>query len=461
MNTTFAATLSAVLWLGAAAAQSANEMLVAEYQKRRDEELIATGQRHIDLGWDIRNSGLIQQATWQYVRAVELSEGKHGGAVMVLNTVRNYGEAFWRDRKKTPSKAALAAYEKRAAAIERDDQKGQIKLAKLAQKAKLNGRMTEHWLAALQFGARIEIGKGVAKIEGETLPVEFAQWLREQTVEVNGGKVRFEPAGAKAPRVANVSEVGSSQIVVRTDLAGAVAQRLHALGEAQWPLLQERLGAVPLRPLGLFVFSKRADYEEYLKACGHGSALGGSGLCDYGTFQTLVCAEGLADEDLHALVLHELSHLFWFGCAPVAMPDWYAEGFAESFGGQGTFTWDGAKLTVGGLMRRDRLDAVKKEPMPLRELLAGDAAQLLLADHGKGMRFYAQCWALQRFLLLPDGLWRERFLAWEAECRGAMPGADSTVRLGDRKPAAAAFERVFGKELEAIETAFRAWLSGL
>ena len=52
-------------------------------------------------------------------------------------------------------------------------------------------------------------------------------------------------------------------------------------------------------------------------------------------------------------MLHELSHLFWFGCAPVAMPDWYAEGFAESFGGQGTFTWDGAKLAIGGLMRRD------------------------------------------------------------------------------------------------------------
>ena len=77
------------------------------------------------------------------------------------------------------------------------------------------------------------------------------------------------------------------------------------------------------------------------------------------------------------------------------------------------------------------------------------------------MRFYAQCWALQRFLLLPDGPWRERFLAWEAECRGALPGADSTVRLGDKKPAVAAFERVFGKELEAVETAFKAWVAGL
>ncbi|HEX6813940.1 MAG TPA: hypothetical protein VF384_20120 [Planctomycetota bacterium] len=459
MSAAACAWLPALLWLGAgAAAQSANDLLVAEYQKRRKEELIATGQRHVDLGWDIRDSGLIQQATWQYVRAVELSEGEHEGAKLVLNIVRNYGEAFWRDRKKTPSKQALANYEKRAAAIEREDQKGQIKLAKLAQKAKLNGRMTEHWLNVLRFGARIEIGKGVGKIEGETVPAEFAEWLQQQTAEVNGGKRRFEPAGEKAPRVANVREVGSSQLVVRTDVPGAVVEQLHTLGVALWPFLQERLGGTPIRPLGLFVFSKRADYEEYLRACGHGSALGGSGLCDYGTFQTLVCAEGLADEDLHALVLHELSHLFWFGCAPIAMPDWYAEGFAESFGGQGTFTWDGTKLTLGGLMRRDRLDAVKKEPMALAELLAGDAAQLLATDHGKGMRFYAQCWALQRFLLQPGGVWREKFLAWEAECRGALPGATSTMQLGKTQAAVAGFDRLFGKDLQAIETAFLDWL---
>jgi hypothetical protein len=455
------ASVLALLPLRPACAQSGNDLLVADYQKRRDEELIATGQRHIDLGWDIRNSGLVAQATYQYVRAVELSEGKHQGAAMVLNIVRSYGEAFWRDRKKSPSKASLTAYEKRAAAIDREDLKGQVKLAKLAQKAKLNGRMTEHWLAALKLGAKIEFGKSGAKIEGEPMPVEFAQWLQEQTVEVNGGKRRFEPAGAKAPRVAGVREVGSAQLVVRTDLPGDVAEKLHALGTAQWPLLQERLDGAPVRPLGLFVFQKRADYEEYLKACGHEGALGGSGLCDYGTFQTLVCAEGLAEEDVQALVLHELSHLFFFGSSPVAMPDWYAEGFAESFGGQGTFTWDGKKLALGAPMRRDRLDAIKKEPMALRELMAGDAAALLAADHKKGMRFYAQCWALQRFLLQPEGPWRERFLTWEAECRGALPGASSTARLGDSKPAIAAFERLFAKDLEAIEKAFQEWLAAL
>jgi hypothetical protein len=452
--------LVGLLWLvQALAAQSVGDMLVADYDKRRKEELIAAGQRHVDLGWSIRDKGLQQQATLQFVRAVDVSEGTHQGAAMVLGIVRNYGEAFWRKKRKVPSKAGLADYEKRAAQIERDDMKGQIKLAKLAQKARLDARVKEHWLAALRLGAKVEVVKDVTKIDGEAVPAELLEWLQKQTVEVNGSNRRYEAAGIKAPKVANVREVASERLVVRTDLPGDAAEKLHALGLAEWPLLQERLDGAPVRPLGLFVFSRRADYAEYLKACGHEGALGGSGLCDYGTFQTLVCAEGLAEPDLHAMVLHELSHLFFFGCSPVAMPDWYAEGFAESFGGQGTFAWDGKQLTVAGMMRKDRVQAVQKAPMPLREMFAGDAAALLANNHEQGLLFYAQCWAFQRFLLRADGPWRERFCWWEDECRGALLGANSTARLGDPAPAKAAFDKLFAQDLDAIEKAFREWLA--
>jgi hypothetical protein len=451
----------AVLLALCAAAQNANDLNVAEYQKRREEELLEAGQRHVSLGWSIRDTGLIQQATWQFVRAVEVSEGKHGGAQQVLSIVRNYGEAFWRKKKKTPSKDALRSYERKAAAIERDDLEGQVKLAKLAQKAKLNGRMTEHWLAALKLGAKVVVTDKGASIEGETVPAEFGKWLQEQTTTVNGGTARFEPAGAKAPRVADVREVATAQLVVRTDLPGDAAAKLHALALAQLPLLQERLGSAPVRPLGLFVFRRRADYEEYLRACGHGAEVAASGLCDYGTFQTLVCAENRADEDLHALVLHELAHLFFFGSSPVAMPDWYAEGFAESFGGQGSFQWDGKRLSIGAAMQKHRIEAMKAAPMPLRELLAANASALLAADHQRAMVFYAEAWAFQRWLLGADNPWRERFVAWEAECRGALPGVQSTARFGDAGPAQAAFERAFGAELDAIDKAFRAWLTTL
>jgi hypothetical protein len=446
-------------FLGSAAAQTANDLAVADYKKRLREERLATGQRHVDLGWSIKDRGLIQQATWQFVRAVELSDGEHQGAAMVLGIVRNYGEAFWKKRRKKPTRLSLQAYEKEAAAIERADAKGQVKLAKLAGKAKLDAEMRGHWLAALRMGAKVELADDVGKVEGEKLPVEFVAWLKENTSQVAGGKTRFEPAGVKAPRPAGVRELGDARVVVRTDVPGELAASLHALALAEWPLLQDRLDGAPVRPLELFVFAKRADYDAYLRACGHEGALGGSGLCDYGTFQTLVCAEGLRPEDLHALVLHELAHLFFFGATPVAMPDWYAEGFAESFGGQGTFTWDGKSLQLGGAMRKDRTDAMKADVMPLRELLAASAEQLLLKDHAKGLRFYTQCHALVRWFQLPDNPWRDRFLSWEDECRGALPGVQATARFGDPAPAAAAFEKEFGKELPTIETAFRAWLT--
>lgn len=455
------ASLSLLTAFAALPAQSTLDLLVADYEKQREEELLAAGKRHYQLSWSIRDSGLIPQSTWQAIRAVELSDGKHPSATAWLRIVRNYGEEFWRKRKKTPSKEGLARYDKDAAAAELANRKGQIKLAKLAQKARLTERAQEHWRTALQLGARLELRERGGRIDGEAVGDEVVQWLQQQASAVNGATARFEPAGAKAPRVANVREVASAQVVVRTDLPGDAAERLHALAVAQWPLLQQRLAGAPVRPLGLFVFGKRADYDAYLTACGHGAAAGGSGLCDYGTFQTLVSAEGLAPEDVDALVLHELAHLFFFGSAPVAMPDWYAEGFAESFGGQGTFTWDGKQLTIGGVMRRDRIDALKQAPMTLAELMAGSAEQLLAKDHPAAMRFYAQCWALQRWFLQPGNPFRARFLAWEDVCRGAMPGVSSTARFGDPAPATAAFVKEFGKELPAIERAFRDWLQTL
>jgi hypothetical protein len=119
------------------------------------------------------------------------------------------------------------------------------------------------------------------------------------------------------------------------------------------------------------------------------------------------------------------------------------------------------RLRIGDAMRRHRIEAIKREPMPLREMTSARAEQLLASDHDRAMRFYAQAWAFQRWLLGDENPWRERFVAWEAECRGALPGAQSTARFGDPGPAAAAFERVFGKELDAMEQAFRAWLEAL
>jgi hypothetical protein len=144
------------------------------------------------------------------------------------------------------------------------------------------------------------------------------------------------------------------------------------------------------------------------------------------------------------------------------MPDWYAEGFAESFGGQGTWTWDGVTLALGGLMAAERLEAMRKEPMPLRKLVDVRAAVLLGTDRAKGIDRHTQCWALHRFLRDPDCPWAVRFAFFEDECRGQALGApEGEQRAPNPVPAGVEFTRLFGQDLDDLDAAFRAWLARL
>lgn len=112
-------------------------------------------------------------------------------------------------------------------------------------------------------------------------------------------------------------------------------------------------------------------------------------------------------------------------------------------------------------MARHRIAAAQQAPMKLRDLLAADALQLLTANRDAGLIFYTQSWALLRFLGLPDQPWCERLEQWEANCRGAVLGAQPGIRIGDATPARVLFDRLFGADLDAIEAAFAAWFAAL
>jgi hypothetical protein len=442
--------------------QNSHDLKVADYQKQKERASFEAGQRHLEIGSWARKAKLVPQATTQFLRAVAVSDGKNQGATTVLGIMRAYGDAFWRGERKKPEASVLALYERQALDADRRDRKEQMELARKAADCELLDAAKEHCTAALRFGGRLAIDdKGHAKVDGENVPAVLSEWIAQQTIKVNDGERTFDAASGAAASLANLREQRSDRLVVRTDLPGETLKELHALATALLPHLQARLDGAPTRPLGLFVFARQADYAAYLQARGLGDCVSVAGLADYGSFQTLICAEGKGDEELRALMLHELSHLFFFGVAPAAMPDWYAEGFAESFGGQGTFTWDGKTLKVGGKMRADRIADLKTAPLPLRELLAGDALKLMVGEREKGLRFYVQSWALQRFLLEKDNPWQDRFQTWEANCRGAVLGAAEGRRFGDVQPARAVFDRMFKDDLDKMDTAFRAWLDKL
>ena len=141
------------------------------------------------------------------------------------------------------------------------------------------------------------------------------------------------------------------------------------------------------------------------------------------------------------------------------------ESFADTYGGTGTFTWDGKAFMPGGMLAKGLTDGIKTDEgfLPLADLTAGDALALLSKDRPKASRFYAESWAFLRFLRtgsLPEI--RDRFRLWELACKGGAIGAKAgKARDRDTAPGREAFQKSFGADLPALEKAFRAWLATL
>lgn len=446
-------------------AQNTREAVAADFEKRRDKVLAEAGQRHLRLGSWARDEGLVPQATAQFLRAVEVSRGKNPGAQTVLGLMRGLGDDFWSSKRKRPSKALLAEFDKRAAANEAKTRKEHLELAARASASKLLDEAKEHFRSVLELGGELQRDdKGVWKIDGKRIDDDLGEWLRGQAATDKDGRQVFEAAGAAAPRLAGLTLHEDDLLQVRTDLPGDAARKLHALGSALLPHLRERLDGAPTRRLVLTVFARHADYVAYLTARGMADYAVAAGLADGGTFQTLVSAqraggEMLGESELQAIVLHELSHLYFFGVAPAGMPDWYAEGFAESFGAQGTFAWDGKVLTVGGKVPAEHLAAARPHMVSLRLLVDARALILLGKDKENAAAYYVQCWALQRFLRQEDCPWRDRFAFFEAKCRGQVLGAPQPGRaVPDPAPAGVQFLRLFGEDLDRLDAAFTEWL---
>ena len=450
--------------LSAASAQTKQQQDKADYEAKKTKLYFDAAQRHLTLGSWCRKVGLVPQATSQFLRAVEVGEGKNQGAETVLSYMRGLGESFWIKEWKRPTKDALAHYATQATHLEKLTRVDKFKLAQsaLMLRETAEAKTLFHDLVTSSTRPAVFDEKGRIPLEEGVVPAEIAQLLKDSQVTINGKKVVRDEALQKVPKLDGLTESVSEQLVLRSDLDASTCADLHALASALLPQIEDLLDGRPARRLALIVFAKQETYAAYLAATHRAGTESAPGLCDYGSFTTLVCGEGLAKVDLHALVLHELSHLFFYGSAPAVMPDWYAEGFAESFGAQGSFTWDGKKLVLGGLLRQDRLEDLQKAPMPLAEMLQADALKLLVADRAKGLRFYAQCWAFQRFLrTAAKPAWRDKFLRFEAMCRGQVLGAVPGKVSYDASAANQRFQTMFAKDLPELEKTFLEWLGKL
>ncbi len=443
-------------------ARAQPEVARREFEKKREETLFRTGQRHLEYGAELRKRGLTIQAAEQFLLAVESSEGRNQGAHQVLALMRRFDDKFWSKKAPRPTKAGIDGYAKEASKLAGKDRRERVDLALLAHARGLQGeagREIRSLLLArddpLEFDA-----SGSLLLEGERVPPEVSRPFREEAIEINGRLYPRDLFLSRLPGLGRIWEKTTPELRVRSTRSAEEVEAFHALGSGLLPRLEADIGARPGRRLHLVLLAERKTYEAYLDAAGLASHKTVDGLADPAAFVALVCAEGLDEANLQRVALHELTHLFERGCSSAAMPGWYMEGFAETYGGDGTFRWDGTRLETGGDFDRSRIGELRGRRFPLREFLTADPLELWGSDKDGALRFYAQSWAFLRYLRTGAGAEiADRLGRWEAMCRGSAIGAEAGAPLKtDRKQAQALFLDTLGEGIEKLEAGFGAWL---
>lgn len=443
------------------------------FEKRKRKALLDAGQRHLEIGVWCRDQGLVQQATAEFIRAVEVSEGRHPGAQKLLAVMRQYDERFWKKQRKNPPAGLLAVYDRKAEKAALDEQTDRLDLAAFAQQGGLADEAIAEYTDLLRrLDAPLSFdGKERIVLPGGTVPEGPSARIKAAAISVKdaAGAARLwvrDEFLARLPEVKEISEAAAPRVRVRTQRGADEAADLLALAQALLPRLEEDTGGRPTRRMNVFVFADRKTWGSYLDAAKISGRKLASGLAVSGDFTALVCAEGHDADAVRGIVLHELSHLFDFGVTRAVMPSWYREGFAETYGATGTFSWTDGKLTIGGLLEKRLLDDLRADGalIPLAELFAANAYDLLAADKARGHRFYAESWAVMRYLRSGvDVALTDAFRVWELGCRGGAAGAEiGKPDSRNETPACDLFRtQVLGERLPEIDKAFRAWLATL
>jgi hypothetical protein len=462
-----ASLLGACLLLASPSPQGRLEQAILDFKLERERVLVQCGQRHLDYGLELRKKGLTLQAATQLTQAVEASRGLNDNARYVLGLMQQYDDAFWKRKGARPGAARLETYAKKAARLRQDDQVDQLGLVRWAERKNLDEQAFDELselLLALDEPLVFEAGeKGALVLPGGKLSGPLAERVRAEVIQINGRPYVRDAFLRRVPELREVFETSSPELRVRSTTSEAESARLHAAAAALLPILREELGTTHERRLQIAVLHERKTYGAYLDLAGLSAHKAAGGFADRVTGTAVLCSEGATDELVLGLALHELVHLCQLTAAPAAFPSWYLEGGAEAYGGQGTFAWDGKTLTTGGKMASLRLEELRAQPLPLRELLEADALVLLARDALAARRFYAQSWAFLRFLR--EGAGPEiagRLERWREQCLGSVLGADLYKPYAmDPSASRALFLELFEADLARLEAEFVPWLRAL
>ena len=436
----------------------------AKFKRATFVNTFEVGKAHIELGLWARKAGLPVQATAEFLRAEELAGDEMPIAGKIVNIMRTAGDRFWKGVQKHPV-ALLRTYENKAQAIDADALKAQLRLARDALAWGLEEEGFEAYLTAvrlidapLQFDAKDQLILPVG-----VLPPGISARIKAGAITINDQLYVRDEVLALLPDVKTISEADGARVRVRTMAGVKEAEDVRAIVTALLPALEAELDGRPTRKMQVFIFKEKKAFLAYLAATKQDQYGVAAGLADGTTNTALINAEGISPEMIRSHALHEITHLFMYGVTPVVMPSWYAEGLADAYGGAGTFEWDGTTLRTGGPLSTSHLAPLKTDDgyLPLAELLAADALEVIAKDRARSARFYAESWAFLRYMRTATSQeLGERFHLWDLSCRGGAIGASrGGARVRDTAPGRESFQRAFGADLAKIEPAFRAWLA--
>ena len=158
-----------------------------------------------------------------------------------------------------------------------------------------------------------------------------------------------------------------------------------------------------LMPTVVYVFDNRRDLEPFLPLHqGRAAALDGYCHCGPDTDINFIAASVAGYAGASAIIFHEYTHLLvrdtWRG-----VPVWLNEGLAEYYS---TFrlTADGHRAEIGRPVER-HVDALRRQYIPVADLLAVDQSSAVYNEGDRRSVFYAEAWLLTHYLLTerPNG----------------------------------------------------------
>jgi hypothetical protein len=402
-------------------------------------------------------AGYRREAGWFFQRTLDLRP-RNAPLRRFVDGFQDLENPHWKQHPwKPPKKAVEVAFRERALGWELEAARIYLQLGRSAAAKKAEAcrkKAIEYFRRAVQMtGEPLEVNKSGQLVAGKAglVPEDASAQLLKETVTINGARYFKDRMLRSIPELKDVFEARGKRFTVRMLTSVEKASGLLAVMEQAWEQYAAHAGAETLKPLGLFVFADQAGYQRFCDQTENAPFRLANGFAS--------SADGFAvtfeQPGLEEIAVHEGAHLFHYLAFASGMPSWYDEGFAGWFGNGGTMKWEGGKLTTGLKLEKPRLEALKAKMLPLADLLGGNALERINAQDGSSGTFYAQSWALYRFLQeTKDPRFAARFERWEGFCLGS-----AFDRTNQAATAAKLFEQIFQPVLGELEKALKDWIA--